>query len=81
MQNFVEKRGHHQSYLPVRNLLAEQEQKPLNQTYTIGSSLRQSSHRPPQRSGSMDSEFNEFGHISNTIAGIFPRSFAGSTPW
>ncbi|KAI6189855.1 hypothetical protein M3Y97_00053600 [Aphelenchoides bicaudatus] len=80
MQKFVDKRGHHQSgYPPVRNLLAEQEQKPLNQTYTIGSSLRQQNHRP-QRSGSMDSEFaTDFGPIPSQIAGIFPRSFAGNT--
>ncbi|KAH7730390.1 Protein F41E6.17 [Aphelenchoides avenae] len=58
-------------YPPVRNRLAEQDRKPMNQTYTIG-------QRPPrERSGSIDSDFAEYT-IHGAIAGILPRSFGSS---
>lgn len=78
MQKFDEKRHH--TYPPAINRLAEQDQRPLNKTYTIGSSLRQQAHRI-QRSGSMDSESTDFRPIPNTIAGIFPSFTNKSSIW
>uniref|UniRef100_A0A915DHK5 Uncharacterized protein n=1 Tax=Ditylenchus dipsaci TaxID=166011 RepID=A0A915DHK5_9BILA len=58
------------TYMPVRNRLAEQESRPMNQTYTIGMA-----NRIPMRnrSSSIDSDFADYT-IHGAISGLFPRS-------
>jgi hypothetical protein len=70
-----------QKYPLVHNSLREQDEKPYNQTYTIGSNtngLRQSTSFRQQRSGSVDSDFVEYGH---QITSKFPRAFKTNIPW
>ncbi|KAI6186650.1 hypothetical protein M3Y98_00155700 [Aphelenchoides besseyi] len=78
---FMEKRSQATAtYPPVRNRLAEQEKMPMNQTYTIGSNSnaqRQTTVRR-QRSGSIDSDITDYCKMSNTIVGIFPRTYGGN---
>ncbi|KAI6229773.1 hypothetical protein M3Y99_01136000 [Aphelenchoides fujianensis] len=79
---FMEKRSQPASRYPaVQNRLAEQDHKPLNQTYTLGThtnTQRQSAARR-QRSGSIDSDVGDYSFpMSKTIVGIFPRTYGGT---
>uniref|UniRef100_A0A914CSU3 Uncharacterized protein n=1 Tax=Acrobeloides nanus TaxID=290746 RepID=A0A914CSU3_9BILA len=60
------------SYPPVRNRLAEQDNTPMNQTYTIGTPANRQM-APRERSNSVDSEMAEYS-IHGAIAGLFPRN-------
>uniref|UniRef100_A0AC34QTS1 Uncharacterized protein n=1 Tax=Panagrolaimus sp. JU765 TaxID=591449 RepID=A0AC34QTS1_9BILA len=71
------------SYAPVRNRLAEQDQRPMNQTYTIGTrQLMAPSAKPRERSCSIDSDIADYS-IQGALSGLFPRTFAkpnGASP-
>ncbi|KAI1723286.1 hypothetical protein DdX_03439 [Ditylenchus destructor] len=63
------------SYLPVRNKLAEQENRPMNQTYTIGMPTR----RPfRNRASSIDSDFADY-NIHKAISAICQKGSVGNS--
>ncbi|KAE9548161.1 hypothetical protein FO519_008629 [Halicephalobus sp. NKZ332] len=67
--------GVEKSYTPVRNRLAEQNNRPMNQTYTIGTrQLVPPSAKPRERSCSIDSDIAEYS-IHGALSGLFPRTY------
>uniref|UniRef100_A0A7E4UNP0 Uncharacterized protein n=1 Tax=Panagrellus redivivus TaxID=6233 RepID=A0A7E4UNP0_PANRE len=66
------------SYPAVRNRLAEQNARPMNQTYTIGTNrsyyTSPSAQKQRERSCSIDSDIAEYT-INGALSGLFPRAF------